>query len=44
MWVIAFFSVLLVAIVIYAVLQKKSGRRDFDTNEFSDEDETINRL
>lgn len=42
MWVIAFFSVLLVAIIIYAALVKHKTRRDrfMDEGETIDDDET----
>lgn len=43
MWAIAFFSLLLVAIFIYAILQKKRSRDFSDAGDLSDDDEGSNR-
>ena len=42
MWVIAFFSVLLVAVIIYAALVKNKTRRDrlLDESEAVEDDDT----
>lgn len=44
MWVIGFFSVLLVAIFIYAFLQKKGGNAIGDGNEYRDDEDSSPRF